>query len=46
MKISKDVHVIIKCLSREKNAFITPEEYHLPGFETKETNRYENYLYE
>ncbi len=46
MTVLQGAHMIIKCLSGGKNAFITLEDYRLPEFETKAHNRYEDYLYE
>lgn len=44
--ILQGAHMIIRCLSGGKNAFLTLEDYRLPVSITKDEIRYEDYLYE
>jgi len=46
MTISQGAHMIIRCLSGGKNAFLTLENYRLPKLKTKDHEDYEDYLYE
>ncbi|MEJ2621830.1 MAG: hypothetical protein P8163_16715, partial [Candidatus Thiodiazotropha sp.] len=46
MTVIQGAHMIIKCLSDGKSAFVKMDDYRLPNSIPKEYNRYENYLYE
>lgn len=45
MTILQGAHMIIRCLSGGKNAFLTPEDYRLPISNPKDPIRYEDYRY-
>lgn len=46
MTILQGAHMIVRCLSGGKNAFIKQTDYRLPEIENKDNIRYEDYLYE
>jgi len=46
MTVTQGAHMIIRCLSGGKDAFLTLEDYYIPGLETKIHNHYQDYLYE